>query len=77
MLEYWRIEMSGSMQVFTEGFSWEEVSINGELADYYQSSSPNDSNILIWQDEEAFLVFNLTSGLDKETLIKIAENIVY
>ena len=77
MLEYWRLGMSGAMQVFTDGFSHEEVTVNGTKADFYQSSSPDDGNVLIWIDEDAFLLFNMTSTLDKDVMIKIAENIVY
>ena len=50
--------------------------MNGLPADYYESTAENDSNILFWFDEEHNLMFQINSRLDRDTILRIAENIV-
>ena len=73
----WLVNGAGVIDFYTEGQIHEEVTVNGKKADFYQGTSPDCENVLVWQDEDAFLVFSLSSHLDKEMMIKIAEKIVY
>ncbi|MBQ3481813.1 MAG: DUF4367 domain-containing protein [Oscillospiraceae bacterium] len=77
MFECWLMDRPGMMEIFTDGQIHEEVTVNGERADFYRGSSPDVENVLVWQDEKASLVFNLSSSLDREVMIEIAENVVY
>ncbi len=55
----------------------EDVTVNGLSGDFYQSSREDDSNALIWFDEDAGVSFYLGGELDKDTLLKIAESVAH
>ena len=75
MLEYWLLHEYEYVEVFSDGFSHEEVEVNGCSADYYRSENEDKASMLIWTDANVAVMFNLNTSLPKETAIKIAENI--
>lgn len=58
-----------------DGVEYETAKVNGALADYYKDLDEGDPNILWWADEKAGIAFDLNAALEKEELIRIAENI--
>lgn len=52
------------------------VDIHGIQADFYQASDPGAVNYLILVDEDAGIVFQIESVLDKSVMVHIAESIV-
>ena len=61
---------------FRDGFHHEEVSVCGVNADYYESSTGEDSSALLWTDEEAMLGYNLLSYSERASILEIAEKII-
>ncbi len=53
----------------------EKVRINGTEADFYPAYESSDTNNLIWFDEDHGVMFIIDANLDKNTMLKIAENI--
>lgn len=53
----------------------EEVFVNGEIADFYLDKGKESQNLLFWSNDNWGIKFNLDAALDKEVMIKIAENI--
>lgn len=75
MLEYWSIASVKYVEFFTEGYYQENASVSGHHADYYRAIDDNTASILIWINEDAGIVFYLSSYQSKENMITIAENI--
>ena len=53
----------------------ESIMINGIKGEYYQSDDWTDPNYLIWQDDANNVICLIRSNLDKDNIIKTAENI--
>ena len=53
----------------------EECEINGLKGQYYPSGEDSRTNVLIWMDEERGIVFSISSTLDKDTMLRIAEGV--
>lgn len=53
----------------------EKVFIKNIAGDFYMNLEEGSSNVLWWVDEESKIEFHINAPLDKETMIKIAENI--
>lgn len=65
---------NSNLFIVTEGATCYEVSVNGYAADYWVSADPEVSNCVTWEDHSK-RVFYVSGFLDKEELIKVAENI--
>lgn len=75
MLEYWSIASVKYVEFFTEDYYQEIASVSGHPADYYRAMDDNTASILIWINEDAGIVYYLSSYQPKENMITIAENI--
>lgn len=53
----------------------EECEINGLKGQYYPSGEDSRTNVLIWMDEERGIEFSISSTLDKDTMLRIAEGV--
>lgn len=51
------------------------VDINGQYGEFYLSSDSADANTLVWFDEENEVVFIVTSHLDQQDILHIAESV--
>lgn len=58
-----------------EKFSVKQVTINGCPGDLYVSIDPSESHALVWIDEANGVVFTITSFLDPDVILHIAENV--
>ena len=58
-----------------EKFSVKQVNINGCPGDLYISKNPSESHALVWIDEANGVVFTITSFLDPDVILHIAENV--
>ena len=73
----YRIGTSDITELITEEDNLEKIMINNIVCDYYQTIDETEASILIWQDDNNNVVCELGATLDKETIIKIAENISF
>lgn len=62
-----------TLQLDNEHYVVEPVQVDGQIGEYFNSLDSEFKNILVWNDEK--LYYMLSSGLDKNILLKIAENI--
>ena len=68
-------EGSGTIMVLNETeHSIILVDINGMVGDLYLSQDPEITHCLIWFDEERQISFNITSYMDSEVILHIAES---
>lgn len=51
------------------------VSVNGLPGDLYISGDPEQAHYLVWVDEEAKMLFCITSPLDPDVMLQIAESV--
>ena len=58
-----------------EEFTVKQVNINGCPGDLYVSVDPSESHALVWIDETNGVVFTITSFLDPDVMLHIAENV--
>ena len=64
-------------EIITPEDNLEKITVNGFECDYYQTLDETEASFLIWQDDRNNVVCTLGSTLDKEMIIKIAENISF
>lgn len=62
-------------EITGEGIRHEDIEVNGQPADYYNDINDNNSDVLWWTDEKTGIAFELNSVLEKEEMVKIAENV--
>lgn len=69
-------EGSGTIMVINETeHSIILVDINGMAGDLYLSQDPEITHCLIWFDEEHQITFNITSYMDSDVILHIAESV--
>ena len=69
-------EGSGTIMVINETVhSMIPADVNGMVGDLYLSQDPEITHCLIWFDEEHQITFNLTSYMDSEVILHIAESV--
>lgn len=69
-------EGSGTIMVINETVhSMIPVDVNGMVGDLYLSQDPEITHCLIWFDEEQQITFNLTSYMDSDVILHIAESV--
>lgn len=52
----------------------EHITINGHPADLYVSTVENESNCIIWSDEDAHIIFYIAAPINPDKLVYYAEN---
>lgn len=75
VLSYTTMTSDTFTAVLTGNVKHEVVEVNGSPADYFDDLDSDGSDILWWTNEEAGIAFDLNAVLEKEEMIKIAENI--
>ena len=68
-------DMQLTIQSIYGSYDSTPVDINGGYGEFYLSDTPNETNALIWFDEEHNIVFAITSYLDQEDILQIASNV--
>lgn len=59
-----------------EDYKQEEVSINGIAGTLYIPPSDEESSTIVWINHQENIIFDVDASVDKQTLIKIAENVM-
>lgn len=55
--------------------NWKAVSVNALTADFYTSKSQKYANEIIWIDEQAGVVFEISAFLEEQEMIMLAESV--
>lgn len=66
---------SGTSHLDNEHYDITDITVNGSAGQYYSSTDERFTNMLIWYNDNG--CFFISSTLDKEEILKIAENITY
>lgn len=64
-----------ALVTYGEEYQCEDIKVNGDRGNFYQSLSGNDSNVLIWVNEQEMIEYHINSYLPFEQMLKIAESI--
>ncbi len=64
-----------TVDTYGEDFYVEKVELNGNFGELYASSDPEESHALAWIDETNGVVFTITSYLDPNVILHIAEEV--
>lgn len=75
MYEFMYSGLYSEISDFDNNLEYEKVWIGGIPADFYFDPGEENSNVLLWMDEDKGICFIIISLLDKTDMIKIAENI--
>lgn len=77
ILLYYRYMYSATSYSITRDstVTHEEILLNGQSADFYLDEGEENQNVLFWSDDAWGIEFNLVATLDKNEMVKIAENI--
>lgn len=59
----------------TEGYDKYAITVNGLPAELYVAIEEKDSDGIIWTDDSRNVIFHFSAHVDRESLIKIAENV--
>ncbi len=73
----YRVGISDITELITPEDNLEIIIVNGLKCDYYQTLDEDEASFLIWQDDKNNVVCELGATLDKEIIVKIAENIIF
>lgn len=73
---YFFVQHDRYIGMMTGSSEHKTVDIHGIQADFYQASDPGAVNYLILVNEDAGIVFQIESVLDKSVIVHIAESIV-
>lgn len=73
--QYVTKQTSGTLYVDDQEAERKEIQLHGNPADLYLSYEAEASNTVIWTDEEAGVLFDVTAFLDEEALISLAESV--
>lgn len=68
-------DMQLTIQSMYGSFESKTVDINGQYGEFYLSNNPADTNTLVWFGEENDVVFIITSYLDQQDILHIAESV--
>lgn len=77
LLEYWFINEADYVEVFTDEYSHEFVTIHGSTADFYLSKVQDAYNTLVWTVDGSSVICSLNANLEKDILVRIANNIFF
>lgn len=67
---------SGALPFYNAGDSdVYDIEVNGMYGQYTESRIPGNYNGAVWTDEEASIHFNLTTVLDRHTILRMAESV--
>lgn len=61
--------------IFFDGHTYEPVTVKNISADYYTAANPDETNELLWFDEETGIAFQLSAFLDKTEMVEIAASV--
>lgn len=50
-------------------------SVYGNPGEFYEANDESETNELVWFDSEQGILFALSSDLDQETMLKVAESV--
>ena len=76
VFEQFGSESADYTEAFSAGYKHEQTKIKGNPADVYWGSDTDNSNTLLWMNEDRSILYNLSGAYDVKILIKIAEGIV-
>ena len=51
------------------------MSVYGNPGEFYEANDESETNELVWFDSEQGILFALSSDLDQETMLKVAESV--
>lgn len=60
---------------FFDGYTYESVAVGKFKADYYVSDDPSVTSELLWVDEEKGILFQISSFLDRNEVLTIANSV--
>lgn len=66
---------AGAIVLFVEGYREYSGFVHGMKADIYISDNENESNAIVWCDEETGALLQVHAFADLETLVELAENV--
>ena len=65
----------GELYVETEGMDHKSVTVSGLVADFYYSEDREQSNTIVWTDDQKNALYIISAMLEEEELICIAESV--
>ena len=77
VFEYWNVNETDYIEIFSDDYQYESTQINDDSADFYESFDIGVDNLLVWMNEDRSIMLSLSSSLSKETMERIASSIIF
>ena len=77
VFEYWNVDNTDYVEVFSDDYESEFVQINDIPADFYKATDINTDNVLLWANDDGSIMFCLFSRQAKEVMINLASSIFF
>ena len=74
-LDYMYMEQGGMFYTYMEDMEVKEITFQGCPGQFYESLDPQQSNSIVWMDEETNLSFTIDAFATEQELLHIAESI--
>lgn len=76
IFSYQKMTEDSTLQILSPNYIHETVQVGEIAGDFYLAARESDTNELIWADEDAGIIFQISACLDKDELVALAENVV-
>ena len=76
VLTYQIVDESTQMAFVNSDLIHETVALANYTADFYVPNDPSQTNELVWVDEESLLIFCISSYLDQDVMIELANSVI-
>ena len=77
VFEYWNVNETDYIEIFSDDYQYESTQINDDPADFYESFDIGVDNLLVWMNEDRSIMLSLSSSQSKETMERIASSIIF
>ncbi len=75
IFSYQRMTADTALHIISSDYTYEPVQIGETTGDFYLAAQDSDTNELIWADEDAEILFQISAWLGKDELIALAESV--
>lgn len=76
LLSYMTMSDQTTKGLFSEGYRYEAVQVGTCKGDFYEMEVSDDTNELIWFDEENGIVFQISAFMGKDEMVELASSVV-
>ena len=74
-LSYSHSDNRGQTELFPGNSGTEPITVLGNTGEFYAAKDESETNELVWFDDEVGILFTISSSLNQESMLKMAESV--